>query len=270
MKLIAYALGAEKLAIRPAPATRPWLDKLPAAYGYRCLPLNIASAHGWEILCPVGLVAMWNGEPGLDALIVRPDRDIGWAPASHFGSGILTFHPRYLFRTEPGYNLFVTGPANGRKHGIAPLTGVVETDWSPYTFTMNWAFTQAGGLRFEEGEPFCTIFPVPRGLVDAVEPEIRDIASDPETRGRYETWSAARGRFNRDLGARKPEAVRQKWQKHYYRGTWPEGGQAIPAHQIKLSVRPFADLTGRAAPAAGKRVAGARGGARRKAKRAAK
>ena len=245
MKLIAYSVGAPRLEIRPAPATRPWLDKLPAAFGYRCLPLNIGSSHGWEILCPTGFVAMWNGGEGLDDLSVRVDTDVGWKPTSHFGSGILTFHTRYLFRTEPGFNLFVTGPTNHRKHGIAPLTGVIETDWSPYTFTMNWAFTQQGGLRFEAGEPFCMVFPVPRGLVDAVEPEIRDLAADPETKRRYDLWNTSREQFLRDLRAWKPEALDEKWQKHYYRGVWPEGGQAIPAHQIKLRVKPFADRSGR-------------------------
>ncbi|MCW5771907.1 MAG: hypothetical protein KIT16_09750 [Rhodospirillaceae bacterium] len=245
MKLIAYSIGAPKLAIRPAPATRPWLDKLPAAFGYRCLPLNIGSSHGWEILCPTGFVAMWNGGVGLDAMSVRVDKEVGWTPASHFGSGILTFHTRYLFRTEPGFNLFVTGPTNNRKHGIAPLTGLIETDWSPYTFTMNWAFTQPGGLRFEEGEPFCMLFPVPRGLVDSVEPEIRDLAADPETKRRYDLWNNSREQFLRDLRALKPEALEEKWQKHYYRGVLPEGQPAIPAHQIKLRVRPFTDRSGK-------------------------
>jgi hypothetical protein len=244
MKLIAYSVGEPRPPIRPAPATRPWLDKLPAAFGYRCLPLNIGSSHGWEILCPAGFSAAWTGEDSLDAIRVRTEKEIGWKPASHFGSGILTLHTRYLFRTAPGYNLFVTGPTNARKHGIAPLTGVIETDWSPYTFTMNWAFTEPGEVRFEEGEPFCMLFPVPRGLVDAVEPEIRDIAADPETKRRYDTWNASREQFLRDLRAWKTEAVEEKWQKHYYRGVWPEGGPASPAHQIKLRVKPFVDRTG--------------------------
>lgn len=248
MKLIAYSIGGQTPVIRPAPSSRAWLDKLPDAYGYRCLPLNLGSSHGWEILCPVGCVVMWNGQEGLDSIVVRPDKDIGWSPASHFGSGILTFHTRYLFRTEPGFNLYVTGPTNNRKHGIVPLAAVVETDWSPYTFTMNWAFTQAGGTRFEEGEPFCMIFPVQRGLIDSVEPEIRDLADDPETKKRYETWTVARDKFNRDLKVWDPTAVKEKWQKHYYRGVWPEGGEASPAppHQIKLRVRPFAEKSGRA------------------------
>ena len=219
---------------------------MPDAFAYRCLPLNIGSSHGWEILCPTGCVVMWNGQSALDAIVVRTDKEVGWTPASHFGTGILTFHTRYLFRTEPGYNLYVTGPTNNRKHGIVPLSAVIETDWAPYTFTMNWAFTQAGGMRFEEGEPFCTIFPVQRGLIDSVEPEIRDIAEDQDTKKRYEMWTAGRDKFNQDLQKWDPAAVKEKWQKHYYRGVWPEGGEAISEHQIKLRVQPFVDKTAKA------------------------
>jgi hypothetical protein len=94
-------------------------------------------------------------------------------------------------------NLLTGGPPNSPKDGIYPLSGVIETDWSPYTFTMNWAFTQAGGMRFEEGEPFCMVFPVQRGLIDSVEPEIRDIAEDQDTKKRYEMWNAAREKFRK-------------------------------------------------------------------------
>jgi hypothetical protein len=60
------------------------------------------------------------------------------------------------------------------------------------------------------------------------------------------TWSR-RDKFNRDLKVWDPTAVKEKWQKHYYRGVWPEGGEATPAppHQIKLRVQPFADKSGR-------------------------
>ena len=66
-----------------------------------------------------------------------------------------------LFRTEPGYDLMVQGPDQPAQGWIAPLTGIIETDWAPYTFTMNWMFTRPGQVvRFEAGEPFCHFFPV--------------------------------------------------------------------------------------------------------------
>lgn len=241
MKIIAYGLGKPWPKIRPAPNTRAWLDKLPNAFGYRCLPLNIGSSHGWEMLCPVGFEAAWNGKEGQDALWIKLDRDCGWKPESLFGAGILTMHAHYIFRTEPDFNLYITGPTNYRKDGIAPLTGVMETDWAPYTFTMNWTFTRPGLVRFEEGEPFCMIFPVVRGMLELVEPVVMDARSDPQTLERFQTWSKSRDQFNADLRNPESDAAKEKWQKVYYRGLLPEGTKGTDTHEIKLQLKPFAE-----------------------------
>ena len=253
MKLIAYNLDEPWPQIRPAPSTRPWLDKLPQAFAYRCLPLNIGCSHGWEVLCPVGFEASWNGKDSNDGIWIRQDRAHAWKPQAHFSNGILTFHPHHLFRTETGYNMFVTGPTNMPKHGIAPLTAVVETDWAPYTFTMNWKFTAPGTVRFEEGEPFCLFFPVARGLLDGIAPELMPLAADPETKGHYEAWKASRDQFNQDLHDRKTDAVQEKWQKTYYRGLLPGGAETTATHQIKLQLKPFVAAAGRDATVASPR-----------------
>ena len=44
-------------------------------------------------------------------------------PSSHFGNGILTWHLPMLFRTPPGYNLSVRGPANYPKDAVCPFRG---------------------------------------------------------------------------------------------------------------------------------------------------
>ena len=38
---------------------------------------------------------------------------------------------------------------------MQPLVGLIETDWLPFPFTMNWVFTRPGRVRLEKGEPFC-------------------------------------------------------------------------------------------------------------------
>src|ERR1041385_6719912 len=139
MKLLCYPASGPPPDIRPAPATRAWMDASPVGYAYRCLPLNIANAHGWEILNPSAYDATWDD--GVDKSAIQIS---GAGAISHFGCGVFTFHVMALFRTEPGWDLFVTGPVNAPKHGIAPLTGVVETDWAHSTFTMNWKFTAPG------------------------------------------------------------------------------------------------------------------------------
>src|SRR6478736_3013671 len=142
MKLTAYVTDGHTIDIRPAPAERAWMDNTENRHAYRCLPLTIANAHGWEILSPGGFNAIWNGGKGLDAVTVTADAGVEPAAMSHFGHGVLTFTVPCLFRTEPGFDLMVTGPFNMPKDSIAPLTGIIETDWSPYTFTMNWRFTR--------------------------------------------------------------------------------------------------------------------------------
>ena len=60
-ELVCYLHAGWAPLIRPAPATRAWMDATPEAFAYRCLPLNIANAHGWEILSPCGFEAVWDG-----------------------------------------------------------------------------------------------------------------------------------------------------------------------------------------------------------------
>ena len=240
MTLIAYPLSGAMPDIRPARPTRDWIDALPEQYGYRCLPLNIASMHGWEVCCPVRVTAVWDGGTGVDAITVTADEPHPLLPASHFGSGVLTFHVAALFRTPPGVNLMVTGPLNHPKHGILGLSGIIETDWSPYPFTMNWRFTAPGvPVTWEKGEPFAHLMPIQRGLVESLEPEVRDLDSDPETAAQYRTWAAARSQFNADLQTPGSTAAQERWQKGYYRGKRPDGGDGPPDHEIKVRAKPF-------------------------------
>ena len=75
MDLICYLHPGWRPLIRPAPATRPWMDDTPESFAYRCLPLNIANAHGWEVLSPCGFEAVWDGGTGVEAVGLRLDAD---------------------------------------------------------------------------------------------------------------------------------------------------------------------------------------------------
>ena len=72
MELTAYLHPGWAPLIRPAPATRAWMDATPESFAYRCLPLNIANAHGWEILNPCGFEAIWDGGGETSAVTLRP------------------------------------------------------------------------------------------------------------------------------------------------------------------------------------------------------
>jgi hypothetical protein len=204
-------------------------------------PLNIANTWGWEILCPVDFGVVWNGGIEREDIRITSAGTVHELPISHFGSGILTFHPNALFQTPPGYNLFVTGPVNSPKDGIQALSGVVETDWAPYTFTMNWKLiTPSKPIYFRKGEPFCFFFPVPRELNETIEPVYDLIENNVELHETYVKWRTNRDQFNRDL-RRDPEskAVADKWQKHYYTGKMPDGTDAPVDHKTKYRLKEF-------------------------------
>ena len=242
MDLICYLHPAWRPLIRPALHTRAWMDATPEAFAYRCLPLNIANAHGWELLSPCGFEAEWKGGSAADEVVIRLDSgaDPAHGPVALFGQGVLTFHVEAIFRTPESWNLWISGPPNQGKDGIAPLTGVIETDWSPYTFTMNWRFTRPGQvIRFEAGEPFCFLFPIQRGALDAFVPRLQPLSDAPELERRFMDWSRSRDAFHEKMKTASDVAPADKWQKHYYRGEDPAGERISSRHQTKLRLKPF-------------------------------
>jgi hypothetical protein len=227
---------------RPAEPTRDWMDKTPEAYAYRCLPLNIANAHGWEILSPCAFQAYWNGGSATADVTVRVPNDVppGERPVSLFGQGTVTFHIQGLFRTPPGWNLWIGGSPNRAKDAIAPLTGIVETDWSPYTFTMNWRFTRRNHwVRFEAGEPICFVFPVQRGALERMNPKLVPLESDPDAAEQFAAWSRSRNSFQEAVAKQAPATPADKWQKRYYRGLDMHDRAGIADHNGKLRLKPF-------------------------------
>ena len=230
-----YRIGTAAPPLVPARAERDWMDATNHRFAYRCLPLSIANSMGWELLCPITFEAEWNGEAGLDSIAIHADSlKITDYAASHFGHGVLTFMTHHLFRTQPGIGMSVRGSPNQPKDGIHPLEGFVETDWLDFPFTMNWKFTRPGTVRFEEGESFCFITPIPYREFDAVRPEIIPIAAAPELEAAMQRYSKLRYEFNDLLQAGDPEAMRQGWQKWYFRGTHPDGRTGPDFHMSKL------------------------------------
>lgn len=216
---------------------RPWMDAFPGKHAYRCLPMNIANSYGWIVECPCALAIGWNGGPEKEDLRVRALDDfphLDHFVTSNFSMGIVTFHVGYLFRTPPGRQLIATGPFNAPKHGIAPLTGVIESDWLPYPFTMNWQMTAPGVVRFEKGEPFCQIFPVRDGAIEQVTPIIRSLDEDPDLKSQYEAWRDRRSEFLARLTEGDPVALKEAWQRFYFRGEMPDGRAAAMPHKHKL------------------------------------
>ena len=244
LPLIAYCTGGDvaDMPLIPAPRERAWMDATPARFANRCLPLLIANQAGWHVLSAHKVAITWDGGPRVDNLRVE---HLGggepFAASSHFGSGILTWTIPYVFRTTPGFNLLVRGPANMPKDGICALEGIVETDWLEASFTVNWKLTRPNHtVIFEIGEPVAMIVPQPRGELECFRPEIRDIADDPEVEAAYQRWADSRNQFNAALKQPGSDAQRQRWQKHYFQGSSVSSAKPIE-HQSKLVLHPFVD-----------------------------
>lgn len=257
LRLVAYSTEPRSLKLRPAVPRREWMDKTHVGVANRCLPMLIANQWGWFILNDRRIELKWNGalEPaglriryGNKTANERADYQKPFA-TNRFGHGIVTFYIPFLFQTQSGWNLYVRGPANWCKDGACPLDAIVETDWSSATFLMNWKITRSDTwVVFEEGEPICQIFPVPRGSVEAFLPQMRDLCENPEMEHRYNEWKQSRQDFYRTLNhslilSHGKLDDTPLWQKHYFRGM-SVLGEVFSDHQMKLSIREFEDLRG--------------------------
>lgn len=77
----------------------------------------------------------------------------------------------------------------------------------PYSFTMNWKITRPNHpIGFEKGEPFCFLFPVKRGLVEQVEPALRDLDEDAESKRQFKYAGRLR-KFLSDVKQIKKDAT---------------------------------------------------------------
>ena len=255
MKLECFLIDQPGLDIRPASSRRDWMDATPARFAYRCRPFSIANAHGWTIHTESAFEAEWNGGDKPSDVHVFADEGAPFAAVGHFGSGLLTLRPSVIFRTEPGYNLWVGGPTNEVKDGIQPLSAVMETDWMPFTFTMNWMFTRPNHrVRFEKGEPYCFLFPIPRGIVEDIDPVMRRVDEEPELEHSFK-YAQFRRNFLphvqhmwRQEG--KPDEVENermlRFQMWYMRGEMPDDEDVrFESHQKSLKVKPFEILADR-------------------------
>ena len=225
LELECYPTIARPPEIVPGRPNRGWMDRFVERHPYRCLPISVANTTGWELLCPMAFTAEWNGGKEIADIVLKTDRpnpDFKDFAQSHFSGGVLTLHPGYLFRTPPGWDMWCAGPPNLPKDGIQALQGIVETDWLPFPFTMNWHFTRPGKVRFEKGEPFCFIHLLPHRAMDPVQPVLRSLNSNPDLRAQYDAWNRQRTEFNTKLGKRDPGAMREAWQRFYFKGEIPE------------------------------------------------
>ncbi|HEY5985393.1 MAG TPA: DUF6065 family protein [Streptosporangiaceae bacterium] len=237
----AYTLHDDPgLRLEAAPPTRAWMADTPAGFANRCLPLLMANQAGWLVRNEATVEVRWNGGDARSSLSVQYDHDPpAYAALSHFGCGVVTWNLPWIFRTPSGYDLLVRGPANWPKDGATPLEGLVETDWPPASFTMNWKLTRPGhAVTFADGEPICMLVPQRRTELETFTPRLCTRDDDPALCNDHDTWAAARGAFLRELDDPDSAASARGWQKDYFQGRRGDGSRA-PQHRTRLHLAQF-------------------------------
>jgi len=224
LKVIAYEINPE-MKITSGSGKREWINNTGAefdengkvtgysGYGKRCLPLVAANTLGWQVLSDQRYEVTWNGGPATGDITVISEND---SPklSSHFGTGTVTWHVGYVFYTTKGNFMYCKGPTNHFKHGIQACEGLIETDWLPFTFTMNWMITKPNEtIVFEKGEPICQLFPYPKEYVENFDAKIRTKDSMPtELKKLYDYWCHSRDVFN------KADRNAGDWEGNYFKG----------------------------------------------------
>jgi hypothetical protein len=239
LPLIAYSAWGTHVKVVPAWKRREWMDSTDRGFAYHCLPMALANESGWFVLAAHDATAIWNGGPEIADLAVHVNCEPALVHAmSAVGSGIITWTVPYLFRTPRNWNLLCRGPANIVKDGVAPLEGLVETDWSYASFSMNWKFTRPGRVDWKAGEPIGMLVPQYRGEIERFVPRVVPMADDPDVQAGYTTWIRDRQQFLALLRNGDEAAIRQKFQKHYFTGK-TNTGEAFEYHQKAREVKPF-------------------------------
>lgn len=249
-ELKAYPTGpiaAKGWSIEPSTGRQDWMSQTMDQAALRCLPLLMAGQAGWVIKCPVGFSVVWNGKrPRGESLQFKFEEDAGHHSTqvvSNFGLGIVTFAIPWLFRTNEGLGLLVRGPANYFKDNAVPLEGIVESDWAPYTFTMNWKIIQPKRpVWFKKGDPICMITPFPLDLLEKVRPSFASFDDDPDLFDEFLHWRDHRKKQMQEAtAARSSEGL---FRLDYLKGLHPDGTRTRE-HRSSLKLAAFEAMPAR-------------------------
>ncbi len=209
----------QRLKIEQAPVNRQWMDDTAMGYAYRCLPMTYASRHGWAVRAPFDVQVVWDGgdqAPSTQIICGRYTEHGAVFADNGTGNGIVTFHINAIPRTPPDYNLWLMGGPNLVIPGASPLSGVVESDWTFASPTMNWKLTDPNRVvTFKKGDPVFFFVPIHKTYLEEFELQHADVHDDKGILDRLNDHI----RWRHDTEA-KGEAV---FGKKYMRGQNPDG-----------------------------------------------
>lgn len=219
-----------RFRVEPLNTKRTWMDETQDKYAYKCIPLTVVNQYGWAVYAPDSFSAEWDGTSDYGSVKIEYDSNENFA-SSHFGNGILTISVDFIVKTSESTSLFVSGPPNLYKDGIYPLSGIVETDWLPFTFTFNYKFTRPGKVRFEKEDPIFSFFPIQRGYIESFLTLSANIEDDEELYRDFNEYNRLRSDYlaNND----------GKFQKFYAKKAMPEKDFDVKDHIIKVKLGEF-------------------------------
>jgi len=251
MKIKAYRIdeSSSNMEIRKGNRQRNWMDDTISKYAYRCLPLTIANCTGWDLYAPCDFIVSWNGGNHQSDMTINYEKDDMHFCGSGFGCGILTFHSGYIFKTSPEWNIMCTAPINEVIDWATPLTGIVETWWLNFTFTINWKLNKPGTYKHDCKIPVARIIPIPHNPI--IETSMCVLSDNQIIDDEYNDWVDDRQQLlddidqsfstQQDTGKVKLDEPKTHWEKTYYTGK-DKSGQRINNHIIKKEYPDFVDL----------------------------
>src|SRR5262249_48000339 len=115
------------------------------------------------------------------------------------------------------------GPTNDIKDNAVPLDGLIETDWSPYSFTMNWKLVRRNvPVYFKKGDPVCLLQPFPLHFLEEFDCTVEPYPTAPgDIQKGHQDFAAKRNAGN--AVAAQGEYVPPR---DYYTGRFPDGTPA--------------------------------------------
>lgn len=243
---------ASKLIQAPS-AKREWINKDPQqVFAYSCIPMTNASESGIWIVSDSSFNVFWNGGKLLQDVVFAFDSDEDKknnviSVSSHFPIGIITFSLPFIFRTSPGWGLYVSGCPNLPINGLQALEAIVETNWLPFTFTMNYKITEPNKvIRIEKGMPICRIIPYQLNLNEKININFKKISEDKNLIQKWKEWSDSRLEWNSGLreksknGDNKVPPYSSSLRQNFYRDGADASGskkeyQGMHKHSYKVS-----------------------------------
>ncbi len=155
---------------------------------YRCLPLTIGNQYGFVIKSEFDFTFIWDGRNEVDSIKFwfneeQQEVDKKFPRIeTHFGSGIITINPPFIFRTPPGVNLMTINPPNYIIPNITVMTGVVEADNIRRNFTFNLKIQMPNiPVQITAGAPLAAFMPIPRYYGDSFELKYAEDIFDEKT-----------------------------------------------------------------------------------------